>query len=414
MFDSPDEISAQLRAGEDAFAEFKEVRLGDRSVVSPNTEDIAGEMVAFANADGGTIFFGVDDSGIVCGLPEESLPKVESWLVNVATNNCDPPIRPVLRKLRLPGPDGNDVPVFLCDIRKSLYVHRTSGGRWYVRVGSQKRDLTAQELSRLLQQRGRAYVFDEQTVTTATLDDLDSRALEKVLSLSPTIPWTDLLRNTKVLAVDEEGIERPTVAGLLAFGKRVRDHLPSAYIETAIYRRTERSSDDLVHSQAIEGNLAEQIEDAVAFVDRFMLRPARKSVGREDFPQYSIGALSEAVVNAVAHRDYSLSGAKIRLYLYSDRLELYSPGGLPNTLTLESMPFRVFTRNQLLVSFLSRMRSRRTGRAFLESRGEGVRRILEESERHSGRRPEYRILDGQELLLTIWAAPSPHEGRDQE
>ena len=185
MFDSPEEISAQLRAGEDAFAEFKEVRLGDRSVVSPNTEDISGEMVAFANADGGTIFFGVDDSGTVCGLPEESLPKVESWLVNVATNNCDPPIRPVLRKLRLPGPDGNDVPVFLCDIRKSLYVHRTSDGRWYVRVGSQKRDLTAQELSRLLQQRGRAYVFDEQTVTTATLDDLDPRALEKVLSLSP-------------------------------------------------------------------------------------------------------------------------------------------------------------------------------------------------------------------------------------
>jgi predicted HTH transcriptional regulator len=76
MFDSLEEISAQLRAGEDAFAEFKEVRLGDRSVASPNTEETAGEMVAFANADGGTIFFGVDDSGIVRGLPEDSLSKV--------------------------------------------------------------------------------------------------------------------------------------------------------------------------------------------------------------------------------------------------------------------------------------------------------------------------------------------------
>ena len=72
------------------------------------------------------------------------------------------------------------------------------------------------------------------------------------------------------------------------------------------------------------------------------------------------------------------------------------------------MPYRVFTRNQLLVSFLSRVRSRTTGRAFLESRGEGVRRILEESARHSGRRPEYHVF-GEELRLTIWAKPSPHK-----
>lgn len=72
------------------------------------------------------------------------------------------------------------------------------------------------------------------------------------------------------------------------------------------------------------------------------------------------------------------------------------------------MPYRVFTRNQLLVNFLSRMRSETTGRVYLESRGEGVRKILEDSERHFGRRPEYRLL-GEELLLTIWAQPSPHD-----
>ncbi len=144
-----------------------------------------------------------------------------------------------------------------------------------------------------------------------------------------------------------------------------------------------------------------------------MLRPATKSAaGRLDYPQYAIEAVREAVVNAVTHRDYSLGGGKIRLFLFSDRLELYSPGALPNTLTLEDMPYRVFTRHQLLVGFLSRMHSEKTGRVYLESRGEGVRRILEESERHSGRRPQYRLL-GQELLLTLWAQPSPHE-RDTE
>lgn len=156
--------------------------------------------------------------------------------------------------------------------------------------------------------------------------------------------------------------------------------------------------------------MVQQIDGAVAFVDRFMLKPARRPIGREDHPQYTLGAVHEAVVNAVAHRDYAMAGAKIRLFLFADRLELYSPGALPNTVTLETMPYRVFTRNQLLVSFLSRLQSPVTGQRYLESRGEGVRRILEESESHSGRRPEYKLL-GAELLLTIWAKPSPHEGR---
>jgi len=407
VFDTIDEIRAQLSAGEDSLAEFKELRIEQGTVTSPNTESFAGELVAFANADGGVIFLGVSDSGVVQGIPDDAVGKVEAWLVNVATSNCDPPIRPVIRRLRLPAPLGTPKLVLLCEVRKSLYVHRTAGGRWYVRVGSQKRDLTAHELSRLLQQRGRSYVFDEQAVMTATLEDLDRSALERYFVAPAAIPQPDLWRNTKVVTRDDSDGDRPTVAGLLAFGKEVRSHLPSAYVEAAVYAGTRLDSEYLNHAESIEGPVPQQIDRAVEFVDRFMLRPARKPSGRKDYPQYSKGTVHEAIVNAVAHRDYSLSGAKIRLYLFDDRMEIYSPGSLPNTLTLESMPFRVFTRNQLLVSFLSRMRSATTGLAFLESRGEGVRRILEEGERFSGRRPEYRLLDGQELLLTLWAAEPP-------
>ena len=106
---------------------------------------------------------------------------------------------------------------------------------------------------------------------------------------------------------------------------------------------------------------------------------------------YDLDVVDEAVVNAVAHRDYAISGSKIRLFLFADRLELYSPGKLPNTITLDDMPYRTFTRNQLLVSFLSRIRSRRTGQVFLESRGEGARKILQDGEAHAGRRPVYAV-----------------------
>jgi ATP-dependent DNA helicase RecG len=409
MYDTLDEIQRQLEAGEDGRAEFKEVQLSDRGVRHPHTEDIAGEMVAFANAEGGVLFLGVDDSGIVKGLPEERLADIERWVINVATNNCDPPIRPILRRERLPDSGVSNAVVMLAEIRRGLYVHGTSGGRHYVRVGSSKQILTGAPLARLFQERGRAFIFDEQPVSTATTEDLDRKSLDRFFANGPpAIPSPDLLRNTRVLARADDGPDRPTVAGLLAFGKAPRDHLPSGYVEAAVYRGDNLTSDDLVHSDKIEGRVDAQIDDATAFGDRFMLRPARKPVGRVDHPQYEIGTIHEAVVNAVAHRDYSLSGSKIRLFLFANRLELYSPGALPNTLTVETMPYRVFTRNQLLVSFLSRMKSRRTGQAFLESRGEGVRRILDGSEAHSGRRPVYELF-GQELRLTIWAKPSPHD-----
>ena len=410
MFETLESIRAQLQAGEDSLAEFKKVRLGDPGIASPNTEQFAGELVAFANADGGCVFLGVDDDGVVQGLPAESLGAVERWVADVATNNCDPPIRPVLRRVVLSRPDLGEVRTLLVEVRKSLYMHRTAGGRYYVRVGSTKRDLTSQELARLFQQRGCAFVFDEQSVTTATEADVDEAALKRVFGAPAGIGWTELLRNTRVLVTDEGGRDRPTVAGLLAFGPAPREHLASAYIEAAVYRGQRLTSNELVHAEPIGGSVSAQIDGAVAFVDRFMLRPARKSVGREDYPQYSLGVVREAIVNAVAHRDYSIAGSKIRLFLFADRLELYSPGALPNTITLETMPFRVFTRNQLLVGFLSRMKSPRTGHAYLESRGEGVRRILEEGEQHAGRRPQYRLL-GEELLLTVWALPSPHDDR---
>jgi ATP-dependent DNA helicase RecG len=407
MFDTLDEIERQLAVGEDSRAEFKEVVLGDRGVKSPNPEDMAGEMVAFANADGGVLFLGVDDKGIVRGLPQARLAEIEHWVVQVASNNCDPPLRPTIRRRSLSGPDGTDAVVMLVEVHRGLFVHGTRNGRHYVRVGSSKQVVTGIQLARLFQERGRAFVFDEQPVYTATVEDLHRDSLDRYFGASPPIPLGDLLRNTRVVTMVPGEPERPTVAGLLAFGKNPQEHIKSGYIEAAVYRGTDLTSADLVHADKIVGRVDAQIDDATGFVSRFMLKPARKPAGREDHPQYDVGAVHEAIVNAVAHRDYSIAGSKIRLFLFVDRLELYSPGALPNTLTIETMPFRVFTRNQLLVSFLSRMKSRRTGRAFLESRGEGVRRILEASEAHAGRRPVYELF-GEELRLTIWAKPSPH------
>lgn len=136
---------------------------------------------------------------------------------------------------------------------------------------------------------------------------------------------------------------------------------------------------------------------------------AFKQPHRVEKPQFSERAVFEAVVNAVAHRDYSISGSKIRLFMFDDRLEIYSPGALSNTVTVESIHLRQATRNELITSLLSETPMAesvgRVGRDFyMEKRGNGVSIIMDESERLSGKKPTFRLIDDSELLLTIYSA----------
>ena len=142
-----------------------------------------------------------------------------------------------------------------------------------------------------------------------------------------------------------------------------------------------------------------------------MKTAAFKDQGRLDQPQFDMTAVFEAMVNAVAHRDYSIHGSKIRLRLFRDRLELYSPGSIPNTMTVEDLAYLQSARNEIITSLLAKClvptdkvwitTDRRT---MMDTRGEGVRIIMDNSERLSGKLPEYRLIGESELMLTIWAA----------
>ena len=139
---------------------------------------------------------------------------------------------------------------------------------------------------------------------------------------------------------------------------------------------------------------------------------ATKRPARTDFPQYSMRAIFEAIVNAVAHRDYSIHGARIRLHIFEDRLELFSPGSIPNTMEIDTLSLRHISRNELLANYLAKLNVKsekiQADRIYyMERRGEGVPIILSESEKISGKLPVYTLLDDAELLLTIYPAPEP-------
>lgn len=256
--------------------------------------------------------------------------------------------------------------------------------------------------------------FDEQSVPGATLNDLDTPLWQRFASQRVQDSRDVLLEKLAMARTDADGHLRPTITGVLMASNDPRRWLPNACIQAVAYRGTEVTPKDRplyqIDAQDITGSLDAQILSACHFVRKNMKVAASKNIGRRDLPQYDMAAIFEAIVNAVAHRDYSIHGAKIRLRMFADRLELYSPGSIPNTMTVDSLPYRQSARNEAITSLLAKCSVPETdppltGRStMMDKRGEGVQIILEQSERLSGKRPIYRLVDDSELLLVIPAA----------
>ena len=210
------------------------------------------------------------------------------------------------------------------------------------------------------------------------------------------------------LTSDENGTTRATVAGVLLCSHSPEEWLPNVSIVATCYRGNDRTSGQ-IDAQIITGPLNRQITEAIAFAVRNMRVGAYKNPARTDLPQYSEAALFEAIVNAVVHRDYSIRGSRIRVSMFTDRVEINSPGGLPNNLTIDSVDVRQSTRNEALASIFGRIpvgtvRGSGDRQFFMERRSDGVPTIFRETEALSGKSPEYRLIDDSDLFLTIPAA----------
>ncbi|MEO5372204.1 MAG: putative DNA binding domain-containing protein [Magnetococcus sp. DMHC-1] len=423
MFDSATELLRKIQLGEDSSLELKNVSMAGNKVKGPEWANLADEMAAMANTASGVIVFGVDDkSRDIVGIARENLDAVERYVSEICNESIKPPL--LFHSLRLELPDllGVPRPVLKIDIPRSLFVHKSPGG-YFHRQGSSKREMSPEVLARLFQQRSQARLirFDEQPVPGTTLNDLDRALWQRFPGThATTLPGMDAnphlpaitLRKLGLLKADDTGTERATVAGVLMCSRQPARWLSHAFIMAVRYRGVRQDTNQQLDAAEIHGPLDEQIRHALLFVERNMRVAARKIPGRVEMPQFSLRAVFEAVVNAVAHRDYAIAGSKIRLFMFDDRLELYSPGALPNTLTIDSLPLRQVTRNELLTTLLARSpvanedeaRHNLPRQFFMDKRGDGVPIILDESFRNSGKWPVYRLLDDTELLLTIPAA----------
>ncbi|MDD9998655.1 MAG: putative DNA binding domain-containing protein [Rhodospirillaceae bacterium] len=418
MFDSQKELLEKIALGESTYLEFKDVRFSSGRVAEPKRDKLADGLAALANSRGGVFVLGVDDkTHDIVGIPPARLDGVVQYIREILTASIDPPIEDAsVDRLTLPASTGKELAIVKVDVPRSLFVHRSPSGYLH-RLADGKRAMSSEYLARLFQQRSQTGIirFDEQPVASARLEDLVPILTDRFRTPRSDEDRVTFLRKLGMAVQDDGNGIRPTVAGVLMGTDDPRKWLPSAYVQAVAYRGNAIRPDAdgtpyQLDAQDVVGPLDRQITEACRFVARNMRTEAFKDQGRRDRPQYDMAAVFEAVVNAVAHRDYSIRESKIRLRLFENRLEIYSPGAIANSLSLDSLRYRQATRNDAITSLLLKcpvpeetwLKVDRSN--LLERRGEGVPVILDRSEELSGTVPVYRLIDDAELLLSIYAA----------
>jgi ATP-dependent DNA helicase RecG len=398
------ELLELIRNGESSGVEFK------RDVVQ--ARDLAKEIVAFANFEGGSVLLGVDDDGSIPGLTRDD---PEQFVVNTCRDKIRPPIVPYFEIVK-DADAGRDVAAVTVAPGYDVHaVWHDNRNYYYMRVGTHSREPSQEELARLFQQRGTLRA-ELRPISGTKLADLDQRRLkdyfqrlrqQNVPSDDDDAGWVTLLSNTEIMVEDCVGM-----GGLLLFGSNPNRYLGHAGIDAAAFPGTEK--DYAVRERlALRGpmvpllsssRLSENglVEQAIEFVNRNTAPAARIEPGgrRIDIPGFPVEVLREGVVNALIHRDYLLTNSDIELSLYEDRLEIVSPGRLPNGITPERMRVGCrAARNQLLKDLMRDY-------GYLEHMGLGVpRKIIRGMHEYNGTEPELEER-GEQFTLRLFRMPA--------
>lgn len=382
------ELQERIAQWEDLHTEFKEWP------VQP--DDLAASLVAFANTDGGQLILGVTNNRVVVGVDDAD--RVTRGIDNVASNNCEPPLT-VIQEVLHP-PDAGEKAVVVVNVPKGdMRPYRTNRGRYYIRTTSGRRDASREELLRLFQATESLY-YDETPLPRLGISDLDMTAFDRYLDTVGQGEFKSererLLTNWGLLSGGN-----PTVAGVVLFAHEPQRHLPFAQINGARFPGIDSSLEPLDRKD-LTGRLLDVIDQAERFLDLHLRTPHEiRGFEPEPKPELPKEALREAIVNAVAHRDYTIRGP-VRLFIFDDRIEIHTPGKPPNTVTEDAMRFGVHVvRNPRIYARLS-------DAGLVTRAGTGVRRIIRLVRETTGEDVGITVVE-HEVVLTIPRKPPVHE-----
>ncbi len=348
---SDEELALILEEGEGYTLEFK------RNI---NT-DLSRELVAFANASGGRILIGVNDSNQIVGsdLSNKALAQIEDMAAA-----CDPPVVIRIEKLTrhnvlvIHVPEGANRP------------HRCTKG-FYLRNGASSQKMSTHDITAFIQAEGKIR-FDEQLrMDLDWWEALDEKRLNHFLEIAKISPIADTANLLVNLGAGDyqNGRFYLNQTGVLFFAKEPTQRLFHVSVVCALFKGTSKAY--ILDRKELTGNLLENVEDALLFLKKHLqLRweITSASTRRKEILELPEVALREAMVNAVCHRDYLEQGAQVMVEIFDNRVEIYNPGGLPKGLSAEEFGKRSVCRNPLIASLLLRC-------DFIEKMGTGIERI---------------------------------------
>jgi ATP-dependent DNA helicase RecG len=379
-------LQHRIEKWEDVHTEFKQWPI--------HNDDLAASLVAFANTDSGQLILGVAKDHIIRGVDDAD--KTMQRVDQVAYQNCEPPLTIVQETVQTE--DGRIVVVVNVP-KGDQRPYRTNKGVYYIRSTSGRRQASRQELLRLFQASESLY-YDETLVLRASIDDIDNKAFDAFIrqvyqqSVDQFQVGYDRLLQNLSLVKEQGGKLYPTVACLLFFGREPQRFIPHAQIVLA---RIPGKDLALPPSDAktIGGGAPVMLEDAARFL-KIHLQVAHRIQGfePENHPELPEVALREILVNSLAHRDYTVM-APIRVLVFDDRVEIRTPGGLPNTVTIEAMKLGAahVLRNPGIYMLFSRI-------GMVTGIGSGVYRTIYLVREATGKEPDF-YLEANELVVSL-------------
>lgn len=332
--------------GEDSRHQFKED--------ATNATSLAAEIVAFANGDGGQIFVGIADDGSVQAHDAANVERLNQLIANAATNSVRPPINPLTENISV----GEGVVIVVTVPNGLSKPYMDNSGAVWVKSGSDKRKVTAREELQRMFQSAQLIHGDDVAVPGTSIADVDHDYFRRFFKsrfeqdlADQELSLSQVLSNMRILSN-----ELLTVTGVLLFAKNPSAFLPVFHVKAVRYPGNEIHAERYLDSADILGRLQTQFEETLGFVARNLRREQNarnvNSVGQMEIPKI---VLEELIANALIHRDYFVS-APIRLFVFDDRIEIISPGHLPNNLTVANIKVgNSNIRNPILASFATKL-----------------------------------------------------------
>ena len=348
------ELQNKIAQGEGYYTEFK------RNVNS----DLKKELVAFANASGGNIFLGIEDDGTIYGIQHDN--QLISKIQEIA-NECDPPVEIQIKSL-------SDNVVQIVVPESKTKPHRTTTG-FYLRTGANSQKMRTDSILEFLEKEGRVR-FDERIRNDVDFQKNFSKnqwnRFLRLSGISPDVEQNTVLQSLGAIKIQEN---KPTFtnAGLLIFTDSPVAFLHQAYISCVAFRSPEKI--DIVDRKDFQGDFFTNVESALSFIERHINVAAKiEDTIREDVWEVPKVALREAIVNAVVHRDYLETGARVVVEIFPDRIIVSNPGGLPKGMPAKDFGKYSLARNAILANIMQRA-------GFIEKLGTGITRIKQEIEK---------------------------------